>query len=72
MPLAVIVLAAGQGKRMSSALPKVLHPLGGRPLLAYVLEAARALKPQQILVVHGHRSDELRAAFNGARVGWVE
>ena len=41
MPLDVIVLAAGLGKRMRSALPKVLHPLGGRPLLAYVLETAR-------------------------------
>jgi len=72
MPLAVIVLAAGQGKRMNSALPKVLHSLGGRPLLAHVLDAARALKPKQILVVHGHAGDRLQAAFNGARLGWVE
>ena len=43
MPLTVIVLAAGQGKRMRSDLPKVLHPLAGRPLLAHVLETARAL-----------------------------
>jgi len=72
MPLAVIVLAAGRGKRMHSALPKVLHPLGGRPLLAHVLDTVRALKPKQVLVVHGHRGDELQAAFSGARVGWVE
>jgi bifunctional UDP-N-acetylglucosamine pyrophosphorylase/glucosamine-1-phosphate N-acetyltransferase len=72
MPLAVIVLAAGQGKRMHSALPKVLHPLGGRPLLAHVLDAARALKPKQIFIVHGHGGDRLRAAFDGARVRWVE
>ena len=72
MPLAVIVLAAGQGKRMNSALPKVLHPLGGRPLLAHVLDAARSLKPSQIVVVHGHRGEKLLAAFKGARVRWVE
>jgi len=72
MSLAVIVLAAGQGKRMHSALPKVLHPLAGRPLLAHVLDAARTLKPKQILVVHGHGGAEVRAAFEGARVEWVE
>ncbi|MGH8706684.1 MAG: bifunctional UDP-N-acetylglucosamine diphosphorylase/glucosamine-1-phosphate N-acetyltransferase GlmU [Burkholderiales bacterium] len=72
MSLAVIVLAAGQGKRMHSALPKVLHPLAGRPLLAHVLDAARALEPTQILVVHGHGGAEVRAAFAGAGVTWVE
>lgn len=72
MSLTVVVLAAGQGKRMHSALPKVLHPLAGRPLLAHVLDAARALKPDQILVVHGHGAAEVRAAFGGAGVEWVE
>jgi bifunctional UDP-N-acetylglucosamine pyrophosphorylase/glucosamine-1-phosphate N-acetyltransferase len=72
MSLAVIVLAAGQGKRMHSALPKVLHQLAGRPLLAYVLDVARALKPTQILVVHGHGGAEVRAAYDGVRVEWVE
>jgi bifunctional UDP-N-acetylglucosamine pyrophosphorylase/glucosamine-1-phosphate N-acetyltransferase len=72
MSLAVIVLAAGQGKRMHSALPKVLHPLAGRPLLAHVLEAARALDPVQVLVVHGHGGAEVRAAFADAGVTWVE
>jgi bifunctional UDP-N-acetylglucosamine pyrophosphorylase/glucosamine-1-phosphate N-acetyltransferase len=72
MGLAVVVLAAGQGKRMHSALPKVLHRLAGRPLLAHVLEAARALEPTQILVVHGHGGEAVRAAFDGARVEWVE
>ena len=57
---------------MHSALPKVLHPLAGRPLLAHVLDAARALKPQQILVVHGHGGAEVRAAFAGAGIEWVE
>jgi len=72
MSLAVVVLAAGQGKRMRSALAKVLHPLAGRPLLAHVLDAARALKPTQVLVVHGHGGAEVRAAFPGAGVEWVE
>ncbi|HZN85817.1 MAG TPA: bifunctional UDP-N-acetylglucosamine diphosphorylase/glucosamine-1-phosphate N-acetyltransferase GlmU [Burkholderiales bacterium] len=72
MGLAVIVLAAGQGKRMHSALPKVLHALAGRPLLAHVLDAARALQPSQILVVHGHGGADVRAAFAGARIEWVE
>jgi bifunctional UDP-N-acetylglucosamine pyrophosphorylase/glucosamine-1-phosphate N-acetyltransferase len=72
MGLAVVVLAAGQGKRMHSALPKVLHRLAGRPLLAHVLEAARALEPTQILVVHGHGGEAVRTAFDGARVEWVE
>jgi bifunctional UDP-N-acetylglucosamine pyrophosphorylase/glucosamine-1-phosphate N-acetyltransferase len=72
MPLDVIVLAAGRGKRMRSTLPKVLHPLAGRPLLAHVLEAARALKPRRIFVVHGHGGAEVRAAINGTRVTWVE
>jgi bifunctional UDP-N-acetylglucosamine pyrophosphorylase/glucosamine-1-phosphate N-acetyltransferase len=72
MPLDVIVLAAGQGKRMRSALPKVLHPLGGRPLLAHVIDAARALKPRRIYVVHGHGGEDVRAAFKGAAITWVE
>jgi bifunctional UDP-N-acetylglucosamine pyrophosphorylase/glucosamine-1-phosphate N-acetyltransferase len=72
MDLSVIVLAAGQGKRMHSAVPKVLHSLAGRPLLAHVLGAVRALKPAQILVVHGHGGAEVRAAFEGAHLEWVE
>src|SRR3990170_407584 len=72
MSLEVIVLAAGQGKRMHSALPKVLHRLAGRPLLAHVLDAARSLDPAQVVVVHGHGGAEVRAAFAGARVTWVE
>jgi len=71
MALEIIVLAAGQGKRMHSALPKVLHALAGRPLLGHVLEAARALKPQRIVVVHGHGGDEVRAAFPDPAIEWV-
>jgi len=72
MPLEVIVLAAGQGKRMHSARPKVLHRLAGRPLLSHVLDAARALAADRILVVHGHGGEQVRAAFSDAPVEWVE
>jgi bifunctional UDP-N-acetylglucosamine pyrophosphorylase / glucosamine-1-phosphate N-acetyltransferase len=71
MPLDVIVLAAGLGKRMRSELPKVLHPLGGRPLLAHVLDTVRALTPRRTLVVHGHGAEQVRAAFDGSAVEWV-
>ena len=71
MPLDVIVLAAGQGKRMRSALPKVLHPLGGRPLLAYVLDTARELGARRTIVVHGHGAEAVRAAFADTAVQWV-
>src|SRR3989442_2053614 len=71
MPLDVIVLAAGLGKRMRSDLPKVLHPLAGRPLLAHVIDAARALAPRKIFVVHGHDADKVRAAFPDSGVDWV-
>ena len=72
MSLAVVILAAGKGKRMQSALPKVLHPLAGRPLLAHVLDTARALAPRRILVVHGHGGEEVKALFESAQVEWVE
>ncbi len=62
-PLSVVVLAAGQGKRMRSALPKVLQPLAGRPLLTHVLDTARRLNPARIHIVYGHGKDELRRAF---------
>ena len=72
MPTTVIILAAGQGKRMRSARPKVLHPLAGRPLLAHVLEAAGALRPRQIRVVYGHGGEQVQAAFPDPAVAWVK
>src|SRR5688572_18966109 len=71
MSLEVIVLAAGLGKRMHSRLPKVLHPLAGRPLLGHVLVAVRALAPRRIFVVHGHGAEAVRAAFPDPDIGWV-
>jgi bifunctional UDP-N-acetylglucosamine pyrophosphorylase/glucosamine-1-phosphate N-acetyltransferase len=71
MALDIIVLAAGLGKRMRSDLPKVLHPLAGRPLLAHVLDTARALDPRKIVVVLGHGADQVRAAFPDPSIDWV-
>ncbi len=62
-PISVVVLAAGQGKRMKSALPKVLHPIGGKAMLARVLETARQVRPAKICVVYGHGGDRVRAAL---------
>ncbi|UNK56404.1 bifunctional UDP-N-acetylglucosamine diphosphorylase/glucosamine-1-phosphate N-acetyltransferase GlmU [Pseudoxanthomonas daejeonensis] len=64
-PLHVVILAAGEGKRMKSALPKVLQPIGGRPMLAHVIDTARALQPAGIHVVYGHGGDAVRTAFAG-------
>ncbi|HSM15126.1 MAG TPA: NTP transferase domain-containing protein [Thermoanaerobaculia bacterium] len=72
-PRIAVVLAAGQGKRMRSELPKVLHEAGGRPLLAWVVDAARAAGCERILVVVGHRAERVRAAFSRQRdLVWVE
>jgi len=63
MPLSVVILAAGQGKRMKSDLPKVLQPLAGRPLLAHVIACARELGPDSIHVVYGHGGERVREAL---------
>lgn len=70
-PLEIVILAAGQGKRMYSDTPKVLHNLAGRPLLAHVLESAAALKPTAVHVVYGHGGERVRQAFPQAGVNWV-
>jgi bifunctional UDP-N-acetylglucosamine pyrophosphorylase/glucosamine-1-phosphate N-acetyltransferase len=63
MAINVVILAAGQGKRMHSALPKVLHRLAGKPLLAHVIAAARTLRPRRICVVYGHGGELVPQAF---------
>ena len=71
-PLHVIVLAAGEGKRMKSLLPKVLLPLAGRPMLAHVLDTARALRPEGLHVVYGHRGEQVRTVFaRDTDIHWV-
>jgi len=71
-PLVAVVLAAGQGTRMRSAGPKVLHPVAGRPMLHWVLRAARRAGCEKILVVVGHGADDVRRAFPGDDLVWVE
>ena len=71
MKLSVVILAAGQGKRMNSDLPKVLQPLAGRPLLSHVIDCARVLDPDSIHVVYGHGGEQVRQALNDASVQWV-
>jgi bifunctional UDP-N-acetylglucosamine pyrophosphorylase/glucosamine-1-phosphate N-acetyltransferase len=61
--LNVVILAAGQGKRMHSDLPKVLHPLAGTPLLTHVINAARTLKPARICIVYGHGGEQVPQAL---------
>ena len=70
-PLSVVILAAGQGKRMKSDLPKVLQPLAGRPLLKHVIDAAQALQPASTYVVYGHGGDRVREALKDEQVSWV-
>ncbi|MDE2598667.1 MAG: bifunctional UDP-N-acetylglucosamine diphosphorylase/glucosamine-1-phosphate N-acetyltransferase GlmU [Rhodocyclaceae bacterium] len=73
--LNVVILAAGQGKRMRSDRPKVLHALAGRPLLGHVIDTARSLKPSNICVVYGHGGEQVRAAFAApadADLKWAE
>jgi bifunctional UDP-N-acetylglucosamine pyrophosphorylase / glucosamine-1-phosphate N-acetyltransferase len=64
----IVILAAGTGKRMRSALPKVLHPLAGRPLLSHVLDVARSLEPTRLVVVIGHGADQVRSAVGAPDV----
>lgn len=72
-PLHVVILAAGEGKRMKSTLPKVLQKIAGQPMLAHVIDTARALQPAGIHVVYGHGGDAVRLAFDDhADVTWAE
>src|ERR1700748_2484454 len=71
MPLSVVILAAGQGKRMNSDLPKVLQPLAGETLLQHVIAAARGLDPDDIYVVYGHGGAQVQAALDHEPVEWV-
>ena len=67
----VVILAAGKGTRMKSALPKVLHPLLGKPMLAYAIEAAQSVAERPPVVVVGHGAEAVRQAFAAAGVRFV-
>lgn len=71
--LSVVILAAGKGTRMKSALPKPLHEIGGKPMLSHVLSTARELDPAQLIVIYGHEGEKLKAAYKDeADITWVE
>ncbi|MFM8645005.1 MAG: NTP transferase domain-containing protein, partial [Actinomycetota bacterium] len=72
MNIAIVILAAGQGKRMKSDLPKVLQPLAGKPLLRHVIDTACTLDPRSLHVVYGHGGDRVREVLADAPVtNWV-
>ncbi|SFC31682.1 bifunctional UDP-N-acetylglucosamine pyrophosphorylase / Glucosamine-1-phosphate N-acetyltransferase [Marinospirillum celere] len=71
MSLEVVVLAAGQGTRMRSSLPKVLHPLAGKPLAGHVVDTARALEAEKIHLVIGHGGEKVKAALAAEDVHFV-
>ncbi|MGD8483416.1 MAG: bifunctional UDP-N-acetylglucosamine diphosphorylase/glucosamine-1-phosphate N-acetyltransferase GlmU [Thioalkalispiraceae bacterium] len=68
----VVILAAGQGTRMRSAMPKVLHPIGGKPMLRHVIDTARELKPRAITVVYGHGGEQVKQTITEHDLNWVE
>lgn len=71
MILDIVILAAGQGTRMRSALPKVLHSVAGKSMLGHVIDCARALSPRRIHVVIGHGADLVRETLDGNDLNWV-
>jgi len=67
----VVILAAGMGKRMQSALPKVLHPLAGKPLLAHVIDTAKMLQPGKLCIVYGHGGDAVPSSFSDSTLSFA-
>ncbi|EXI82917.1 MAG: Bifunctional protein GlmU [Candidatus Accumulibacter appositus] len=67
----IVILAAGQGKRMHSNLPKVLHPVAGKALVAHVIDAARSLSPETVCLVYGHGGDAVRMTVDAPDLRWV-
>jgi bifunctional UDP-N-acetylglucosamine pyrophosphorylase/glucosamine-1-phosphate N-acetyltransferase len=67
----IVILAAGQGKRMHSNLPKVLHPLAGKALVAHVIDTARSLSPQTLCLVYGHGGEAVRTTLAAADLAWA-
>lgn len=71
MPFHIIILAAGQGKRMCSSLPKVLHPIAGQPMLRRVVDVAMQLNPDVVHVIYGHAGEQIKLALPDLPVNWV-
>lgn len=72
MNLNVIILAAGHGKRMNSSLPKVLHPIAGKPMLNYVVENALQLSSEPPIVVYGYQGEVVQEALKDHNIQWVQ
>lgn len=68
----IVILAAGQGKRMHSNLPKVLHPVAGKALAQHVIDTARTLAPEKLIVVYGHGGDVVKATLAAPDLAWAE
>ena len=69
--LDIIILAAGEGTRMRSSLPKILHPIGGRPMLQHVIDTASELGCEHFHIVYGHGGDQVRESIQDDRIKWV-
>jgi bifunctional UDP-N-acetylglucosamine pyrophosphorylase/glucosamine-1-phosphate N-acetyltransferase len=67
----IVILAAGQGKRMHSNLPKVLHPLAGKALVSHVIDTARSLSPRTLCLVYGHGGDAVRTTLDAPDLSWA-
>ncbi|MGD8908160.1 MAG: bifunctional UDP-N-acetylglucosamine diphosphorylase/glucosamine-1-phosphate N-acetyltransferase GlmU [Chromatiales bacterium] len=72
MRLGVLILAAGEGTRMQSRVPKVLHRLAGKPLLRHVIETARSVTPDKITIVYGHGGEQVLEELDATDLDWVE
>ena len=72
MKLFPIILAAGQGTRMNSAIPKVLHPIGGKPMLQHVIDSCNQLGAEKVAVIYGHGGEQVKAAITDDMIAWVE
>ena len=72
MALSIIILAAGQGTRMKSDRPKVIHHLAGKPMLQHVVDTSKAIEPDQIIVVIGHKAEIVKEAMSGQSIEFVE
>src|SRR3954464_500047 len=68
----VVILAAGMGKRMQSALPKVLHPLAGKPLLSHVIDTAQSLSPSRLCVIYGHGGDAVPNSLKSVDISFAK
>ncbi|MEW8258996.1 MAG: NTP transferase domain-containing protein, partial [Candidatus Thiodiazotropha taylori] len=72
MHLGALILAAGEGTRMRSKLPKVLHSLAGKPLLSHVIETSRTINPDEISVIYGHGGEAVKNHLAADDLDWIE